>query len=220
MKLLIVDDVRSFLDLETTFLRRADCQVLTASTGLEAIRVARDAQPDVIVLDVEMPEMNGIEATRILKANPALSRIPVIICSSTQREAESMAAGAQEFVHKPIDEERFLAVVQRHVPLKVRSEPRRGLDAPCRFTKDGVFHDARIGDVSVSGLFLETRALLAIGDDLSLAFQLPLSGGHKEINAEGLVVRAAEGGYGLGFRLISEGDRWLVQEFVAAAAED
>ena len=52
MKLLIVDDVKSFLDLERTFLSRADCRVYTASTGLEAIKVAQRERPDLILLAV------------------------------------------------------------------------------------------------------------------------------------------------------------------------
>ncbi len=191
-----------------------------ASNGRLALQRLTQLQPDVVVMDVEMPEMNGIEATRILKATPPLSAIPVVVCSSTEREEEALAAGAQEFVRKPVDEDGFLALVQRHVALRVRRDPRRRLDAPCRFTKDGVFHEARTGDVSVTGILLLTGAVLAVGDDLSVAFELPVGSTRREIQAEAMVVRITGGGFGLGFRRITEGDRWFLQEFIAESADD
>ena len=57
MKLLIVDDFVDFLDLERTFLRRADCEIVTASTGLEAIRVAHEEKPDIVVQPYERPNL-------------------------------------------------------------------------------------------------------------------------------------------------------------------
>ena len=109
-KILLVDDMRSFLDLEATFLSRAECHLLTASTGLEAIRVARAEKPDLVVLDIEMPEMNGIQACRILKSDPSTQRIPIIMLTSMQMEEEARRAGAEHFMRKPIDEPRHTAI--------------------------------------------------------------------------------------------------------------
>lgn len=216
MKLLIVDDMKSFLDLEKTFLRRADCKLHTASTGLEAIKVAQTVHPDLILLDVEMPEMNGIETTRILSVTPGLKDIPVVIVSSTQREKEAISAGAKEFVAKPVDEATFLSLVTKYVPLKIRKDPRKELGRTCAFICNGVVEsDGIIVDVSISGAFLTTRQPLALGDSLSIRFSIPAQEVQKEIQAEALVIRSVPpGGYGLGFSDITEGAKLYIQEYV------
>lgn len=215
MKLLIVDDMKAFLDLEKTFLRRAECQIYTATSGLEAIKVAQMAHPDLIILDIEMPEMNGIEATRILSVTPSLKDIPVVICSSTERDREALAAGAKEYIHKPVDEVAFMNVITRFVPLKIRKDPRKELGTACGFICNGVVEgDGVVVDISVSGAFLATAQRLAVGDTVSLRFSIPLERGSKEIQAESMVVRLTPGGYGLGFTDISEGAKLYIAEFV------
>ena len=218
-RLLIVDDVQSHLDLERTFLRRAVCEVLTASTGLEAIRVAHEHRPDLIVLDIEMPEMNGIEATRVLSGTPALSAIPVVIVSGSRRKEEALAAGAREFAHKPLDEDRFLEMVRRFVPVPVRMDARREIRVPCTLVGPGGSLPGLVADVSVSGALVLTGASLAIGDRLHLAFALPGRPPGVEVRGEAYVVRRAESGYGLGFTALSDADRWRLQEFIAETAD-
>ena len=217
MKLLIVDDMKSFLDLEKSFLCRAECKLLTASTGLEAIKVAQMEKPDLIILDVEMPEMNGIEATRIITSHKELKDIPVVILSSTTRKDEALAAGAREFLNKPLDEDRFLEMVNRYVQLKVRKDERRDLIRPCFFIKDGQSRAGSTLDLSISGIFLKSAEKLDVGDRLTVSFTFPLDGSHKEIHAEGMVVRATERGYGVRFTDISEGARLYIRDYIRAS---
>lgn len=218
MRLLIADDVRSFLELETAFLRRAACHIATATTGLQVLRVAQELHPDLIILDVEMPEMNGIEATRILKATPSLRHIPVVVLSATSRREEALSAGAQEFVQKPVDEDQFLALVQRFVPLRVRLESRRTLEGACALLRDGEESVAVAVDVSASGLFLRLDRPPALGETVQVRFRIPRGGGWKDLEAGGLVVRTVPGGCGVGFTDLSDGARWVLQEYVAESA--
>ncbi len=218
MKLLLVDDMKSFLDLERTFLRRADCHVYTATTGLEAIKVAQNVRPDLAMLDIEMPEMNGIEAMRIFSATPTLKQIPVVVCSSLPKKDEALNAGAVDFIQKPVEEDQYLEVIQRYIPLKVRKDGRRALEAPCTLAIEGRAVSCTLADVSVSGVFIRTDHPLKIGDHLSMRFSIPMEKGNKEIQAEGIPVRATPKGWGIGFSDISEGARLFIQEFVAAEA--
>ena len=101
--ILLVDDMRSFLDLEATFLSRADCRILTASTGLEAIRVARTEKPDLIVLDIEMPEMNGFEFAEAVRRHPKLRQLPILALSSMCTPASierGRQAGFDDYIAK------------------------------------------------------------------------------------------------------------------------
>ncbi len=214
MKLLLVDDVMSFLELEKTFLSRAECTLLTASTGLEAIKVAEKEHPDLILLDVEMPEMNGIEATRILQNQPELKDIPIVIVSSSSMDQEALAAGAREFVKKPVDEPRFQEIVLRYVPLTFRLDDRRMLGGTCVMESEGEQAEGTVVDISISGLLLRSTAIFAIGDPLTLYFNLPGAAREKEIQAGGVVVRISEKGYGIRFTRISEGAVIFIREFV------
>ena len=214
VKLLLVDDVMSFLELEKTFLSRAECTLLTASTGLEAIKVAEKEHPDLILLDVEMPEMNGIEATRILQNQPELKDIPIVIVSSSSMDQEALAAGAREFVKKPVDEPRFQEIVLRYVPLTFRLDDRRMLGGTCVMESEGEQAEGTVVDISISGLLLRSTAIFAIGDPLTLYFNLPGAAREKEIQAGGVVVRISEKGYGIRFTRISEGAVIFIREFV------
>ena len=145
-KILLVDDMRRFLDLERTFLKRAECRMLTAVTGLEAIKVAKTEMPDIIVLDVEMPEMNGLEAARILKNDPQTQHIPIIICTALEGvEERARAAGCDEFRRKPLEEDEFLDVIRRFVPLQIRKVPRAALDVPVVLRENDRLFEARVG---------------------------------------------------------------------------
>ena len=86
--ILLVDDMRNFLDLETSFLRRTTSTLLFAATGVQAIKIAREKKPALIMLDIEMPEMNGIEACRILKSDSRTGRIPVVMVTTLAKRRE------------------------------------------------------------------------------------------------------------------------------------
>ena len=60
IKILLVDDMSNFLDLEVSFLRRKDCQIVTANDGVDALKKTKIDKPDIVLLDIEMPRMTGI----------------------------------------------------------------------------------------------------------------------------------------------------------------
>jgi CheY-like chemotaxis protein len=215
--ILLVDDTRSFLDLETTFLQRAECRLLTASTGLEAVRLARAERPDLIVLDLEMPEMNGIQACRILKADPATQKTPIVVLTSMQMEDEARRAGAEHYVRKPIDETRFLAELKKFLPIHERADPRVTIDVPISFWRDGEPSTGRLLNLSRSGLFVGTEQHQPVGARLEISFSLPHDFSGKRISAEAMVVRVNAGppkGFGARFFQISSGARLFIEEFL------
>lgn len=214
MKILVADDMRSFLDLSQAFLKRADCKVLTARTGLEALKVATTHKPDIIVLDIEMPEMNGLEVTRILRENPLTSDTPILIVSASSREPEALMVGANDFLLKPFDETAFLDALQKYAPIKVRKDKRRTFHQSARLTWNEKEYESVIVDVSVSGAFLKTEQKLEVGDLVGLSFTVPLDDQDKSIMAEGIVVRKGSDGYGVTFQKITEGAQLYLKEFV------
>jgi len=88
--------------------------VLTANEGVDGLRVAREARPHVITLDVLMPGMDGWSVLRELKADPRLATIPVIMITMADDRSTGYALGASDYLTKPIDRERLAASVQKY----------------------------------------------------------------------------------------------------------
>lgn len=103
-KILIAEDERDIRDLVAFTLRFAGYEVFTAANGEEAVHLAPQVSPDLILMDVRMPRMTGYEACRILKLNPDLKDIPIVFLSAKGQEAEiqqGLEAGAEEYLLKP-----------------------------------------------------------------------------------------------------------------------
>ena len=103
-KILIAEDERDIRDLVAFTLRFAGYEVFTATNGEEAIELAPQVSPDLVLMDVRMPRMTGYEACRALKANPDLKDIPVVFLSAKGQESEiqqGLEAGAEDYLLKP-----------------------------------------------------------------------------------------------------------------------
>jgi len=103
-KVLVADDERQIRDLLSEFLTSEGYEVLLASDGEEATGLAEREYPDVILLDVKMPGIDGIEVCKRLKAEPKTQFIPVIMITGyVDNKMAAIEAGADDFVNKPID---------------------------------------------------------------------------------------------------------------------
>src|SRR5262245_58497401 len=103
-KVLIVDDEFSILDLLTVVLRGMDYSVDTASNGLEALKKLGAYVPDLIILDINMPKMNGWEVLRAIRAQERTRTVPVVMCTSRSLVADVENAdrlGATAYITKP-----------------------------------------------------------------------------------------------------------------------
>jgi two-component system alkaline phosphatase synthesis response regulator PhoP len=103
-KILIAEDEPDIRDLVAFTLRFAGHEVISAGDGLEALRLALEEIPDLILMDVRMPRMTGYEACRQMKALPAVQHIPVVFLSAKGQDAEiqsGLEAGAVEYLLKP-----------------------------------------------------------------------------------------------------------------------
>lgn len=118
--LLLVDDTPVNLLLLTRMLEK-DYTINSARNGQEALDSAFASPPDLILLDVMMPDMDGFEVCRRLKDNPATTHIPVIFITAknaVEDEERGFALGAADFIHKPISPPIVLARVKTHLKIK------------------------------------------------------------------------------------------------------
>lgn len=114
-KILVVDDSSTVLIMEELLLRRK-YEVIKATGGTQALRLAAEHRPDLILLDIIMPDMDGLETCRLLRGMEATKITPIIMVT-TRGEQKTMTAayanGATDYVTKPIDHKELLEKVER-----------------------------------------------------------------------------------------------------------
>lgn len=113
---LVIDDDPVARDLITRTLSREGLNVLNAPDGPSGIAMARTAKPDLITLDVMMPDLDGWAVLNELKADPELQSIPVIMLTMIDNKQRGLALGAAEYLTKPVDRERLVQVVSAYRP--------------------------------------------------------------------------------------------------------
>ncbi len=120
--ILVVDDTEDNLDLLEFALKRKPVTMLRATSGKECLVLASEKQPDVILLDIQMPEMDGFETLKHLKSNTVTARIPVIFLTAQRKDPGSIEAGlmlgADEYLTKPIDTDELIVRTKTLVKLK------------------------------------------------------------------------------------------------------
>jgi general secretion pathway protein E len=120
---MVVDDTEEALLLAERHLTGAGYRVLTAENGRTALRRVKLVRPDLILLDVNMPEMDGYEVCALLQRDPQTAFIPVIFCtalSDEQNKSRALAVGAADYLVKPVRRETLLAIVRTHLETRVR----------------------------------------------------------------------------------------------------
>ncbi|MDW5416286.1 response regulator [Iodobacter sp. CM08] len=113
-KILIVDDSPTERHFLGELLNKNGFQVLTAESGEEAVAKVKEIMPDLILMDVVMPGMNGFQATRTISRDEATKHIPIIMCTSKNQETDMVwgrRQGAVEYVVKPVDSQELLAKI-------------------------------------------------------------------------------------------------------------
>ena len=114
---LVVDDSLTVRKFTTRLLEREGYKALTAKDGLDALQILSDANPDVILLDIEMPRMDGFEFTKTIKADNRQSHIPIIMITSRTAEKHrnhAMELGVNEYLGKPYQDEQLMALVVKY----------------------------------------------------------------------------------------------------------
>ncbi len=170
-KILVVDDDRKIIDLVRLYLERDGYRVLVAYDGLEALELARRKRPDLIVLDLLLPELDGLDVCRILQAE---SEVPIIMLTAKTTEEDKLVGlelGADDYVTKPFSPRELVARV-RTVLRRVGQEARQGL-TEIRFADlviDRRSHEVRVRGEVVPLTPTEFRLLEVLAGEPGRAF--------------------------------------------------
>jgi len=117
-RILVIEDQEDNRAILRDLLTKAGYQYLEATTGEEGVAAAERERPDLILMDIQLPEIDGYEATRRIKANPALKSIPIVAVTSyalSGDEAKAKAAGCDGYVAKPFSPRAMLAKVREYI---------------------------------------------------------------------------------------------------------
>jgi DNA-binding response OmpR family regulator len=115
-KILIIDDERDFIELMSYNLRQSGFEVLTAEAGMHGLNQARRHLPDVILLDMGLPDIDGLSVCEILRRQPSTASIPIVLVTAMSGDiprANAMVSGADHFLPKPFTRETLRDCVEK-----------------------------------------------------------------------------------------------------------
>jgi PAS domain S-box-containing protein len=110
---LVIDDESDARMLMTHLIEECGCRVIAADSGEQGLRMAREFKPDLITLDLLMPQMGGLEVLKVIKADPELQSIPIVVVSIVASEHRGQVLGTLDVLDKPVSRERLHAILKR-----------------------------------------------------------------------------------------------------------
>jgi uncharacterized protein (TIGR02266 family) len=180
--ILLVDDVHFFLEQEKTFFNRGEFDFLLARSGKEALQLVREKKPDLVFMDLYMPEMDGDTCCYTIKNDAELKHIPVIMVTQGTNEDDferCWQAGCDDIIVKPINKIYFVAVTRRFLHIVVRKNPRFAVRLRIQYQPESTPQKLLTNysvNLSTGGVFIETTELLNVGTPLNVEFILPGNG--------------------------------------------
>jgi len=176
-KILLVDDVRLCLEVTRSFLSRESVQLTIAQSGAEALKTARVLRPDLVIMDQEMPGMDGASCCRQLKADPVIGSTPVVLLvggRDRRQRQRCLEAGCDELLDKPVGRQQLVSMARHFLQLPTRATPRLPVRLQVRY---GVQEPRLLRDyalnLGVGGFYLETGLALPVGTPITFELELP-----------------------------------------------
>ncbi|MEJ2695470.1 MAG: response regulator [Candidatus Sulfobium sp.] len=217
-KILIVDDVHAFIEKEKSILNRSDFTIFTTTSSREALELHRSEKMDLIVMDLEMPELNGDELCSQIRRDPVLQQVSVIIVGTNSDSDMNRfkRCQANAYITKPIRPLQLLEKVSQLLDIPERKSYRVLLKVSVNGKSPGETFFCSSQNISTSGILIETDKKLEKGDSISCSFFLP---GAERITADAEVMRVAANGtdayhYGVRFLDLKSHHRASIDSFI------
>lgn len=118
LKVMVIDDSKTIRRTAETLLKKAGCEVFTATDGFEALAMIADHRPDIIFVDIMMPRLDGYQTCALIKHHKSFKNTPVIMLSSKDGlfdRARGRIVGSEQYLTKPFAKEELLGAIKRHV---------------------------------------------------------------------------------------------------------
>ena len=218
-KILIVDDLKPFVEEEKNILSRADVHIFTTTSGSEALSIHKNVKVDLLVADIDMPGMNGDELCSIIRKDPELRYVSILMVTRPRETdiARCKKCGSNDYITKPINPNVLREKATALLGVAIRKAYRVFVNVSVNGEKEHGRFAATSINVSTAGLLVETKNVLNVGDIVNCSFFLP---GTSAISVTGEVVRTIKKPtedacqYGIKFTVISDVSIQLIEDFV------
>ncbi|MEP6992954.1 MAG: response regulator [Acidobacteriota bacterium] len=213
--ILLVDDSGLFRATAKEVFKRTGCNTLAASGGTEALDIVRRERPQMIIVSAGMKGMTGLDLCRVLKADPAFARMPIVLVTPAGTGAAAAHAGADAVLEEPLNSEAVFAAVRRFLQVMPREEARSAVEWSITFWREGTQFSGTIRDLSRGGFFVRTSVHQPIGARLEVSFDVPVEHGVRNVVAEAMVLRVGrepDAGLGCRFFQVSTTSRAYLEE--------
>lgn len=222
-KVLLVDKLKTILEKEKGMLDRDTVQVFTATSGKEAIAVHRREKVDIIIMDIAMPDMPGDEVCQVIRQEPGLKKVSIILASLADGEEERercRKCGANDYIRKPISRDDLTEKIAALLGISARQAIRMLVKVKIDGKVGGDFFIANTVDVSQTGLLFECEREIPLGGSIEVSFFLPVGKGYDRVVAKADIVRAVPSSgpykrYGVKFDEFKEGTPELISDFIS-----
>ncbi len=171
-KILLVDDLKLTLEIAKSALINSGATIITANNGDEALSRVKEEKPDLVLMDLFMPKMNGDECCKLIKEDPSISHIPVILISSPARLSgldKSTLSLCDGIMKKPFSKSDFLEKVKEYVHIKCRTYPRLPVSFDVSFKHAEKVLRGRITNLSHGGVCIESEHIVPKGAKIDIA---------------------------------------------------
>jgi len=161
MKILVVDDESDIVDLISSHLQREGYRVIPAHTGEDALELIKTGRPDLLVLDLMLPGMQGLEVCRLIRANSEYSNMPILILSAKGNEVDrilGLEMGADDYITKPFSVRELISRI-RVALRRVKGGEQKGAGNGSTFASKGLFIDFERYEVAVKGKKIQLSPL-------------------------------------------------------------
>jgi CheY-like chemotaxis protein len=193
-KILLVDDSNFFLEVEKDIFSRTDCDILTAKSGKEALESIKSQRPDMILMDLYMHDVRGDECCALIKADPQLRDIPVIIVThsiSPEDKTLCLNAGCDDYIVKPINKNTILEKVGEFIGVNVAGHEKAPISAEVMYVIDKQPHKGYAYVISEDDMYMKVDHLSPVGTAVNIIFSI--AGIGENIEAECEVVWTTDG---------------------------
>ncbi len=228
-RLLLVDDIRLMRGIAKNYFNQSEFQISTARGGQEALRMAAAIRPHLIIIDVDMPGMDGVECCRRIKNDPDLFTTPVILLAENDREKieHGWSSGCDGLLARPVGRRELLTAARQYVTLANRAAPRIDRNILVRYGMDkGEERHDYACNLGTGGLYLTSERIFGEDDEFDIEFLVPRSDSETRcrvrvawVNPAGKLKRNdLPPGAGLEFVDIDRDCRYRLQMFVLDSA--
>lgn len=190
-KILIVNYLKTYIDKGKNILSRSDFQIFTATTSEEALKLHKTEKMDLIVADLDMPDISGDRLCQLLRNDSDLKKVSVVlICNPTSGDIKRVEkSNANAYVTKPLQPLQFLEKVSGLLNISTRKNYRVLLKVAVEGRTKTESFFSKSENISSTGILIKSNAHLAQGDKITCSFFIP---GGSQVDVRGEVVRIVE----------------------------